>query len=181
MRLMGSWTGQSMADERIGFWAVEGLWNKKADVKSWNTVRLSSVVFTWHLHFLLLSSLRSFVTRVMLQQLFPISSYLHGGEIIRETPSGCHSSVVNVLYILYCSVLSRQLGDILYLAVNKFNEETQSNNELILLTWKVCVCKALFLCAIELHHWKDNSEPNCCTGWHVPSSPRTRTAVHHTH
>lgn len=84
MRLMGSWAVQSTADTGVT-WCVEGLSNTKADVKSWNTALVFPVLFTWHLHFLFLSSLCSLVTRVMLQRVETITSYLHEEETIRES------------------------------------------------------------------------------------------------
>lgn len=72
MRLMGSWTGPSMEDEG-GFWAVRGFWNTKGEVKSRNANRLFFRLLTWHLHFLLLSSLLSSVSSVMLQLVPEIS------------------------------------------------------------------------------------------------------------
>lgn len=75
MRLMGRWTGQLSSAE--GITAVGASSNKKLEVKSWNTALMFPLVVTWHLHALLLSSLRRFVTRVMLQRERPISSYLH--------------------------------------------------------------------------------------------------------
>lgn len=81
MRLMGRWTGQSVVAEGFRFWAVGGFSNKKVDVKSINATLLFSLVFTWHLHFLLLSSLWRFATRVILQRVWPVSLYLC--EIIR--------------------------------------------------------------------------------------------------
>lgn len=91
MRLMGSFTWHIAVTE--GFRLSSSLfWNKKADLKSRNTALLFSVVFTRHLHLLLLSSFWSFVTRVMLQRVWLVRLYLHRGETDRETSHSCRSS-----------------------------------------------------------------------------------------
>lgn len=91
MRLMGSFTWHIAMTE--GFRLSSSLfWNKKADLKSRNTALLFSVVFTRHLHLLLLSSFWSFVTRVMLQRVWLVRLCLHRGETDRETSHSCRSS-----------------------------------------------------------------------------------------
>lgn len=91
MRLMGSFTWHIAVTEGFGL-SSSLFWNKKADLKSRNTALLFSVVFTRHLHLLLLSSFWSFVTRVMLQRVWLVRLYLHRGETDRETSHSCRSS-----------------------------------------------------------------------------------------
>lgn len=75
-RGMGTWKGLFCRADGIKSLPNKLLPNTKVEVKSRNTTPASSLVFTWHLHFLLLSSISRFVTRVTLQRVFPTSLVL---------------------------------------------------------------------------------------------------------
>lgn len=117
MRLMGRWTGQLTSAG--GIRSVGASSNKNLDVKSWNTGLMFPLVVTWHLHALLLSSLRRFVTRVMLQRERPISSYLH--QITQPSVNQCF------IYCLYCCLWvlsSNTTGRVIFSIFTSANPKT---------------------------------------------------------
>lgn len=83
IRLMGSSARRSSMTKGCTVCSVLPCRNRKEDFKSRNAAVLFSLVSTWHLHFLLLSSICSVVTRVMLHRVFSISLYLHKETVVR--------------------------------------------------------------------------------------------------